>query len=96
MDKTIFMEKFTGKLPADIKQATPQQLHNALGDTVMELYADKWNKSRQEHLGKRRAAYLSMEFLVGRGVYNNLLCLGIYNEVNEAFKELGLDLADLK
>ena len=96
MDKTIFMEKFTGKLPADIKQATPQQLHNALGDTVMELYADKWNKSRQEHLGKRRAAYLSMEFLVGRGVYNNLLCLGIYNEVNEAFKELGLDLADLE
>lgn len=96
MDKTIFMEKFTGKLPADIKQATPQQLHNALGDTVMELYADKWNKSCQEHLGKRRAAYLSMEFLVGRGVYNNLLCLGIYNEVNEAFKELGLDLADLE
>ncbi len=96
MDKTIFMEKFTGKLPADIKQATPQQLHNALGDTVMELYADMWNKSRQEHLKKRRAAYLSMEFLVGRGVYNNLLCLGIYNEVNDAFKELGLDLADLE
>ena len=42
------------------------------------------------------AAYLSMEFLVGRAVYNNLLCLGIYNEVNEAFSELGLNLADLE
>lgn len=96
MDKNIFIEKFTARLPKDIKSATPQQLHNALGDTVMELYSDNWNKSRQEHLGKRRAVYLSMEFLVGRAVYNNLLCLGIYNEVNEVFSELGLNLADLE
>ncbi|MDE7099359.1 MAG: glycogen/starch/alpha-glucan phosphorylase [Ruminococcus sp.] len=96
MDKNIFIEKFTEKLPKDIRTATPQQLHNALGDTVMELYADKWNASRQEHLGKRRTAYLSMEFLVGRAVYNNLLCLGIYDEVNSAFNELGLNLADLE
>lgn len=96
MDKTLFIDKFTGKLPKDIKSATPQQLHNALGDTVMEMFAGRWDASRQEHLSKRRAAYLSMEFLVGRAVYNNLLCLGIYNEVNNAFKELGLDLADLE
>ncbi|MCM1528642.1 MAG: glycogen/starch/alpha-glucan phosphorylase [Alistipes sp.] len=96
MDKTIFIEKFTGRLPKDIKSATPQQLHNALGDTVMEMYAGKWDESRQKHLNTRRAAYLSMEFLVGRAVYNNLLCLGIYDEVNQAFNELGLDLADLE
>lgn len=96
MDKKAFIEKFTGRLPKDIKSATPQELHNALGDTVMELYSDRWNKSREEHLSKRRAAYLSMEFLVGRAVYNNLLCLGIYNEVQEAFNELGLSLADLE
>lgn len=96
MDKNIFIEKFTAKLPKDIKQSSPQQIHNALGDTVMELYSDNWNKSRQEHLSKRRAAYLSMEFLVGRAVYNNLLCLGIYDEVNSVFNELGLNLADLE
>ncbi len=96
MDKNTFMEKFTGRLPKALKQATPQQLHNALGDTIMELYADQWTESRQEHLAKRRAAYLSMEFLVGRAVYNNLLCLGIYDQVNEIFSELGLDLADLE
>lgn len=96
MDKNIFIEKFTGKLPGDIKNASPQQIHNALGDTIMELYSDKWDSSREKHLGKRRAAYLSMEFLVGRAVYNNLLCLGIYDEVNEIFKELGIDLADLE
>ncbi len=96
MDKKDFIEKFTGRLPKDIKSATPQQLHSALGDTVMELYADQWSTARQEHLSKRRAAYLSMEFLVGRAVFNNLLVLGIYDEVNSAFKELGLDLADLE
>ena len=96
MDKNVFIEKFTGRLPKDIKSASPQQLHAALGDTVMELYADQWQESRNEHLSKRRAAYLSMEFLVGRAVYNNLLCLGIYDEVNAAFKELGLDLASLE
>ena len=96
MDKKIFMEKFTGRLPKDIKSATPQEIHNALGDTVMELYADRWNVSREEHLSKRRAAYLSMEFLVGRAVYNNLLCLGIYNDVQEVFSELGISLTDLE
>ncbi|MBR6386489.1 MAG: glycogen/starch/alpha-glucan phosphorylase [Ruminococcus sp.] len=96
MDKKVFIEKFTGKLPKDLKQASPQQIHNALGDTVMELFSDRWDKSREEHLSKRRAAYLSMEFLVGRAVYNNLLVLGIYDEVNEIFNELGINLADLE
>lgn len=96
MDMKLFIEKFTGRLPKDIKSATPQQLHDALGKTVMEMFADRWDNARQEHLSKRRAAYLSMEFLVGRAVYNNLLVLGIYDEVEETFKELGLDLADLE
>ncbi|MBP5580065.1 MAG: glycogen/starch/alpha-glucan phosphorylase [Ruminococcus sp.] len=96
MDKNQFMEKFTGRLPKDIKAATPQQLHDALGKTVMEMFAYRWSSARQKHLSKRRAAYLSMEFLVGRAVYNNLLVLGIYDEVGEVFKELGLDLADLE
>ncbi|WP_303822928.1 glycogen/starch/alpha-glucan phosphorylase [Ruminococcus flavefaciens] len=96
MDKKLFMEKFTGRLPKDIKTATPQQLHDALGKTVMDIFADRWYNARQEHLSKRRAAYLSMEFLVGRAVYNNLLVLGIYDEVDEVFKELGIDLASLE
>ena len=96
MDKRVFIEKFTGKLPADVKSASPEQLHDALGRTVMEMYADRWNKSRVQHLSKRRATYLSMEFLVGRAVYNNLLVLGIYDEVEDVFGELGIDLADLE
>ncbi len=96
MDRNVFMEKFTGRLPKDVKSATPQQLHAALGDTVMEMFAGRWSDARQEHLSKRRAAYLSMEFLVGRAVFNNLLVLGIYKDVESVFSELGLNLADLE
>lgn len=96
MDKRAFIEKFTDKLPKNIKTATPQQLHDALGKTVMEMFAGRWETSRQQHLSKRRAAYLSMEFLVGRAVFNNLLVLGIYDEAGEMFDELGLDLAELE
>ena len=96
MDKSIFKEKFMAKLPEDIKSASPQQLHNALGDTVIGMFSDSWHESREEHLSKRRACYLSMEFLVGRAVYNNLLCLGIYKDVDEVFSELGISLADLE
>ncbi|WP_295136731.1 glycogen/starch/alpha-glucan phosphorylase [Ruminococcus sp.] len=92
----MFIEKFMGRLPKDIKSVSPQQLHDALGKTVMEMFADRWDNARQQHLSKRRAAYLSMEFLVGRAVYNNLLVLGIYDEVDEAFRELGIDLASLE
>lgn len=96
MDKKVFMDKLTARLPKDIKSASPQEVHNALGDTVMELYSEQWAKSRENHLSGRRAAYLSMEFLVGRAVYNNLLCLGIYRETEEIFSELGLSLSDLE
>ena len=96
MDRNVFIEKFSGKLPKDIKSASPQQLHDALGKTVMEMFSERWNESRQQHLSKRRAAYLSMEFLVGRAVFNNLLVLGIYDDVEKAFAELGLELSALE
>ena len=96
MDKKIFIEKITSKLPQDRKTATPQQVHNALGETIMEMYSVKWDVSRRSHLEGRRAAYLSMEFLVGRAVYNNLLCLGAYYEADEVLRELGIPLSELE
>ena len=57
------------------KPATPQQLHQALGETVMEAIAPDWKKSMDAHEHSRRACYFSMEFLVGRAVYNTLLVL---------------------
>ncbi|MDD6345627.1 MAG: glycogen/starch/alpha-glucan phosphorylase [Oscillospiraceae bacterium] len=90
------MEMLLKKLPVTPSKATPQQLHNALAQAVVEIIGDDWHKSKKEHLSKRRACYLSMEFLVGRAVYNNLLCLDIYNEAEEIFNGFGRSLSELE
>ena len=96
MDKNTIKNVFLEKLNTEPKNATVQQIHNALGETLMELFADDWQKSRERHLCSRRACYFSMEFLVGRAIFNNLLCLGIYDEVNEIFEECGISLNSLE
>lgn len=96
MEKKILMEMLLKKLPVTPSKATPQQLHNALAQAVVEIIGDDWHKSKKEHLSKRRACYLSMEFLVGRAVYNNLLCLDIYNETEEIFNGFGRSLSELE
>lgn len=96
MDKNTIKNVFLEKLNTEPKNATVQQIHNALGATLMELFADDWRKSREKHLCSRRACYFSMEFLVGRAIFNNLLCLGIYDEVNEIFEECGISLNSLE
>ncbi len=80
----------------DPQSATPQQLHQALGEIVMAAIADRWNKSRHAHEHTRRACYFSMEFLVGRAVYNNLLVLDLLDETRKAFEDLGVSLDDLE
>ena len=60
------------------------QLHECISSVVMAEIAERWNASREKHLANRRACYLSMEFLMGRAVYNNLLVLGIKDDVDEA------------
>lgn len=96
MDKNTIKNVFLEKLNTEPKNATVQQIHNALGETLMELFADDWQKSRERHLCSRRACYFSMEFLVGRAIFNNLLCLGIYDEVSEIFEECGISLNSLE
>ncbi|MDE5946443.1 MAG: glycogen/starch/alpha-glucan phosphorylase [Oscillospiraceae bacterium] len=96
MDKKVLMEILLKKLPVAPSKATPQQLHNALAQAVVEIIHSDWNNSKKEHLSKRRACYFSMEFLVGRAVYNNLLCLGIYDDAEEIFNGFGRSLSELE
>ena len=65
--------------------ATPQELHNALGSVVMGAIAEQWYESRHTHERVREAYYFSAEYLTGRMVYNNLFSLGLLEQVREAF-----------
>lgn len=91
------MEQYKEKLrSALLGCTTPQEIHNALGNAVMEYASENWEKSKSSHLNSRRACYFSMEFLVGRAVFNNLLCLGIYDETEAVLNEMGKSLSELE
>lgn len=91
------MEQYKEKLRSALQDCTtPQEIHNALGNAVMEYASENWEKSKNAHYNSRRACYFSMEFLVGRAVFNNLLCLGIYDETEAVLNEMGKSLSELE
>lgn len=93
MDRNNFINELKSNLKSkfgkSVENASPVQLHDSIAEAVMRGIADRWDESTRKHLSGRRACYLSMEFLMGRAVYNNLLCLGIKEDVDEILKEHG-------
>ena len=91
-----FNEILADEYGVSAKEASAPQIHDAVSKAVMQDISGNWAKSKKAHLEARRACYFSMEFLQGRAIYNNLLCLGIEEEVEKALAEVGVNLADLE
>ena len=79
-----------------LQEATPQELHEALGVAVMMAISDNWNNSKHTRMHQRKAYYISAEYLIGRLVYSNLYNLGILDDMKQLFAERGVDLAILE
>ena len=78
----------------NLNEASPQQAYEAVCYTVKDTIIEKWMQTQKayEKEDPKTVYYLSMEFLMGRALGNNLINLCEYNEVKKALHELDLDL----
>ncbi|MFB2938521.1 glycogen/starch/alpha-glucan phosphorylase [Aerosakkonemataceae cyanobacterium BLCC-F154] len=83
-----------GKFP---EIASRNDFYMALAYTVRDRLLRRWLNTAETYTrnASRTVAYMSAEFLMGPQLGNNLINLGIYDQVNQAMKELGLDLEEL-
>jgi glycogen phosphorylase len=83
-----------GKFPA---LATQNDYYQALAHTVRDYLLQRWISTAAAYTrnGSRTVAYLSAEFLMGPHLGNNLVNLGLLDEVRAAISELGLDFDQL-
>ncbi len=77
-----------------IEEATPQQLFQAVSYTVKDDIIDRWLATQEQYQkdDPKTVYYMSMEFLMGRALGNNLINLTSYKEIREALDEMGIDL----
>jgi len=78
----------------EIEEASEQQIFQAVGYAVKDAIMDAWIATQKEYekSDPKIVYYMSMEFLMGRALGNNLINLTFYDEVKEALEEIGLDL----
>ena len=77
-----------------LEEATPQELYQAVSYAVKDDIIDRWIATHKVYKEKnvKKVYYLSMEFLVGRALGNNLINLGYYDDIKKALDEMGLDI----
>ena len=97
-DKEVFIESVKSNLKTLYRQtlvdATKQQVFQAVSYAIKDTIIDNWMETQKvyEEEDPKMVYYMSMEFLMGRALGNNMINLTEYKEVKEALEELGFDL----
>ncbi len=101
MDKEQLRVLINGKLirhyGKEFSNATRSQIYHATALVVRDFLMDNWVKTQEkvEKQGAKQVCYLSMEFLLGRSLKNNVFNLGMTKEFNEALQDAGTSLDEL-
>ncbi len=92
--KKLFDDKLTKLNVKDPKMATPEQVYVALCSAIREILSEKQRRHTAKTYGegKKQVFYLSIEFLIGRSLVNNITNLGIEDGVNDILKKCGVSL----
>ena len=98
IDKEVFKERVKENVKTlyrkTIKEADQQQMFQAVAYAVKDEIINNWMATQKQYEkdDPKTVYYMSMEFLMGRALGNNLINLTAYKEVKEALDELGFDL----
>lgn len=85
---TLYAKKFD--------DATRYEKYHALSKTIMDIISKDWLDTTEKNKNERNAYYLSAEFLIGRSMGNNLLNLGIIDQVKEILEDLDIDFEEIE
>lgn len=97
-DKAVFKKKIADNCKVlfrrNIDEADEHQLFQAIAYSVKDIIIDKWIATQKEYAQKdcKTVYYMSMEFLMGRALGNNMINLMAYDDIKEALCELGIDI----
>ncbi len=96
--KKSIIENVKNQYRRTIDEATPQQVFQAVSYAVKDVIIDDWIATQKafDEAGSKKVYYLSMEFLMGRALGNNIINLGAQKEIREALEELGFDLNSIE
>ena len=75
-----------------LNELTANELHDVISTAVMSEVADNWMNSKNKRIRERTAFYFSAEFLVGRAIYNNLVSLKLYDEIETELNKYNTSL----
>lgn len=75
-----------------LEDAKEYEVFNALSLALLEEIVDPWNDTTKTYSDVKKAYYLSAEYLMGRALGNNLISMGVYDEVKEVLDEMGINL----
>ena len=98
LDKKAFIAEVKENVKSlyrkNLDEATKQQIFQAVSYAVKDTIIENWMKTQQQYEedDPKIVYYMSMEFLMGRALGNNLINLTEYDEVKDALEELGFDL----
>src|SRR5688500_4511843 len=96
--RTAFENHLLYTMAKDQYSATRLELYKSLAETVKDRLVKRWIQTQQTYykVDAKRVYYLSLEFLMGRALGNNLVNLKLMTEAPEALHEPGLDLEELQ